>query len=49
VREYHFETPDHIQQPLIQLIVDELRGEGRSPSRGETALRTSRVMDRMLG
>jgi predicted dehydrogenase len=37
--------PDHIQQPLITTIVKELRGEGRCPSRGETAARTSKIMD----
>jgi predicted dehydrogenase len=46
--QHEFDSPAHIQQPLIQLIVDELRGAGRSPSTGETARRTSRVMDAML-
>lgn len=40
--------PPHIQQPLIQTVVDELRGDGRCPSTGESAARTSRVMDQML-
>jgi len=40
--------PPHIQQPMIQAIVDELNGQGRSPSTGETGARTSRVMDWML-
>jgi len=40
--------PEHIQQPMIQAIVDELNGAGQSPSTGETAARTSRVMDQML-
>ncbi|MCR2804631.1 Gfo/Idh/MocA family protein [Paenibacillus soyae] len=42
------EKPLHIQQPLIQLIVDELRGGAPSPSKGESAMRTSRVMDELL-
>lgn len=29
--------------------VDELNGEGRCPSRGESALRTARVMDAIVG
>jgi predicted dehydrogenase len=40
--------PEHIQQPLIQAIVDELRGRGRAPSTGESAARTSGVIDRIL-
>ncbi|MBW6457695.1 MAG: gfo/Idh/MocA family oxidoreductase, partial [FCB group bacterium] len=40
-----YELPAHIQEPLIKTIVSELRGEGYCPSRGETAARTSRVMD----
>ena len=43
-------NPPHIQQPLIQSIVDELLGReaARCPSTGETAARTSLVMDRVL-
>jgi predicted dehydrogenase len=41
--------PEHIQQPLIQAVVDELRGLGPpSPSTGESAIRTTRVMDQVL-
>lgn len=40
--------PAHVQQPLIQKVVDELRGVGKSPSNGVTAARTNRVMDEML-
>jgi 1,5-anhydro-D-fructose reductase (1,5-anhydro-D-mannitol-forming) len=42
--------PPHIQQPLIQTIVDALASQGSShcPSTGVTAARTSRVMDEML-
>ena len=40
--------PEHIQQPMIQAVVDELNGEGASPGTGETAARTSRVMDQLL-
>ena len=38
-------TPPHVQQPLIQTIVDELNGVGRCPSTPEAALRTSAVLD----
>jgi 1,5-anhydro-D-fructose reductase (1,5-anhydro-D-mannitol-forming) len=40
--------PPHVQQPLIQTIVDELRGTGTALSTGETAIRTSRVMEAMV-
>ena len=40
--------PAHVQQPLIQSIVDELRGVGRCPSTGTSAARTGLVMDRVL-
>ncbi|CAG7618497.1 Oxidoreductase P35 [Paenibacillus solanacearum] len=43
------ENPAHIQQPLIQSIVNELLGQGRCPSTGDTAMRTSRVMDALAG
>jgi predicted dehydrogenase len=41
-------NPAHIQQPLIQAVVDELLGRGVCPSTGESARRTSQVMDRVL-
>lgn len=41
-------NPVHIQQPLIETIVNQLLGKGTCPSTGETALRTSRVMDTVL-
>jgi 1,5-anhydro-D-fructose reductase (1,5-anhydro-D-mannitol-forming) len=40
--------PPHVAQPLIQTIVDELLGRGSCPSTGESARRTSAVMDRVL-
>jgi predicted dehydrogenase len=42
------ENPLHIQQPLIQTIVDELLGKDKCPSTGRTAARTNWAMDRML-
>jgi len=40
--------PPHVQQPLIQSVVDELLGLGKCASTGESARRTSRVMDTVL-
>jgi len=45
---FNLPNPMHIQQPLIQTIVDELLGKGKCPSTGETAARTSWAMDRIL-
>ena len=41
-------NPPHVHQPLIQAIVDELRGRGRCESTGESGARASWVMDRLL-
>lgn len=41
-------NPPHVAQPLIQSIVDDLLGRGRCPSTGESARRTSAVMDAVL-
>jgi predicted dehydrogenase len=41
-------NPPHVHQPLIQTIVDELRGRGRCESTGESGARTTWVMDRCL-
>lgn len=42
------EHPPHVAQPLIQSVVDDLLGRGVCPSTGETALRTTQVMDAVL-
>ncbi len=47
-KSFPFENPAHIQQPLIQTVVDQLRGKGTCPSTGESAARTARVMDEMV-
>ena len=49
VEEFAVPAPDHVQQPLIQSVVDDLLGRGACPSTGDSALRTARVMDRILG
>jgi 1,5-anhydro-D-fructose reductase (1,5-anhydro-D-mannitol-forming) len=43
-------NPAHVQQPLIQTIVNELRGaaEGTCPSSGVSAARTAAVMDHVV-
>ena len=46
---FQFETPKHIQHPLIQTVVDDLLGRGSCPSTGETAIRTNRIMQQITG
>jgi predicted dehydrogenase len=41
-------NPEHIQQPLVQAIVDALHGGAPPPSTGVTAARTSAVLDQVL-
>lgn len=48
VEHFEFPAPEHIAQPLIQMVVDDLLGRGTCPSTGETALRSTAVMDRIL-
>lgn len=45
---FDFEKPKHIQQALIETIVQELRGEGYCPSTGESAIRTTAVVEKVL-
>jgi 1,5-anhydro-D-fructose reductase (1,5-anhydro-D-mannitol-forming) len=45
---HRFRNPPHVHQPLIQTIVDELRGKGKCESTGESAARSSWVMERCL-
>jgi predicted dehydrogenase len=40
--------PATVQLPLIQAVVDALTGRGESPSTGQSAIRTSRVIDGLL-
>jgi predicted dehydrogenase len=42
---FNIPHPEHIQQPLIQAIVDELLGRGKSPSTGKTGIRSTMIMD----
>ncbi|MDN3205584.1 Gfo/Idh/MocA family protein [Algoriphagus sediminis] len=42
-----YALPKHIQQPLIETIVSELRGDGICPSKGESAARANWVMDQV--
>ena len=45
---YRFRNPPHVHQPLVQTIVDELRGQGRCESPAESGARASWVMEQCL-
>ena len=45
---FNFSNPPHIQEYLIQSVVDECLGRGTCPSTGISAARTNRVMDEIL-
>jgi predicted dehydrogenase len=45
VENFEIPHPAHVHQPLVELVVKDLRGEGRCPSTGETGLRSTMLMD----
>ena len=47
-QQFDIPHPAHVQQPLIQTIVDELNGEGLCPSTGMSGAHTTWVMDQIL-
>ena len=48
VDRFELPNPPHVEQPMIQSIVDELGGRGRCESTGVSAARTSAVIDAVL-
>jgi hypothetical protein len=46
--ETKFDNPKHISQNLVQQLINELRGVGTCVSTGESAARTSWVLDQMV-
>jgi 1,5-anhydro-D-fructose reductase (1,5-anhydro-D-mannitol-forming) len=47
-RVFPFRNPRHVHQPLVQTIVDELRGRGKCESTGDSGARATWVLDRCL-
>lgn len=45
---FDFSKPKHIQEPLIRTVVDALLRRGECPSTGESAARTTRIMETIL-
>lgn len=48
VETFAFNPPEHVQQPLIQTVVDALLTRDTCPSTGLTAARTSLIMDQII-
>jgi predicted dehydrogenase len=46
--QFPIDNPPHVQQPMIQSIVDELNGTGKCPSTGESGAQTTWVIDQIL-
>ncbi|MBO9672238.1 MAG: Gfo/Idh/MocA family oxidoreductase [Sphingobacteriaceae bacterium] len=47
--EYTFEPLPHVQQPMIEKVVDYFLGKGQNPCSGEDALITMKIMDDFTG
>ena len=47
--EFTFDMPEHIQEHLIQLVVNDLLGKGVCPSNGISAARTNLAMEKICG
>ena len=48
IETFDYPKPKHIQEPMIQTVVDELLNRGKCPSTGITASRTTKIMDKIL-
>ncbi len=44
---FQFPMPQHIQQPLIRTVVEDILGKGHCPSTGKSGARTNRVMEQL--
>ena len=49
VENFDIPHPEHVHQPLVDLVVRDLRGKGTCPSTGETGMRSTILMDRIVG
>ncbi len=48
IKEHPYTLPEHIQQPFIESVVNELTGKGLSASDALAASRTNRIVDEVL-
>ncbi len=49
VENFDIPHPEHVHQPLVDLVVKAMRGEGHCPSTGETGIRATLLMDLIVG
>ncbi len=49
VENFNLPHPEHVSQPLVDLLVKDIRGEGTCPSTGKTGMRSSLLMDLIVG
>ena len=49
VEEFDLPDPPHVHQPLIETVLDHIRGTGTCPSTGTSAIRTTQVVEDILG
>jgi predicted dehydrogenase len=49
VEDFEIPKPQHVHQPLVETVVQELRGEGKCPSTGETGMRATMWLDKITG
>lgn len=48
IQKFDIDNPIHIQQPLIQTIIDETNGYGKCPSTGLSGSKTNLIMDKIF-
>jgi predicted dehydrogenase len=48
-QEFPIGPPEHVQMPMIRSIVEDLQGQGTSPSKGDSAAHINWIMDKILG
>lgn len=49
IEDFEITKPEHVHQPLVDLVVKELRGEAHCPSTGESGMRASMWLDKIAG
>jgi 1,5-anhydro-D-fructose reductase (1,5-anhydro-D-mannitol-forming) len=48
-QEYPIGPPEHVQMPMIKSVVEDLQGQGSSPSKGDSGAHVNWIMDKILG
>jgi predicted dehydrogenase len=48
-QEFPIAPPEHVQMPMIRSVVEDLQGQGTSPSKGDSGAHVNWIMDKILG